>query len=189
MDIIQNDNAEPGLVYGQMLVQSEDLETKFDWSRRMLWYTKKTMMKTLPEGQIFNQLLQINFIPLLTAIFKRDLYDKIGGISEHMEIAEDYDLFVKLAYITKVRAVQAVVALYRVHDCNISNHKKEQGHLETLEIVSRYLPSRNAERALKVHHTIRAIQEVRNQDIFQGLRRFIKYGGVGSLFFVIFVRI
>jgi glycosyltransferase involved in cell wall biosynthesis len=181
LDIIHNDNSELGLVYGQMLVQCEDSETKFGWSRRMLWYTKKTMMKTLPEGQIFNQLLQINFIPLLTAIFKRDLYAKIGGISEHMEIAEDYDLFLKLAYVTKVRAVQEVVALYRVHDKNISNNKQDQDFLETMEIVSRYMPSRIAARALKVHHTIRAIQEIRNKEIIQGLNRFIKYGGICSL--------
>lgn len=181
MDIIKSENEQLGLVYGQMLVKGEDTESHTGWSRRMHRYSKKTMLKTLPEGQIFDQLLQINFIPLLTAIFKRELYDEIGGISEHMEIAEDYDLFLKLAYLTKVRAVQEVVALYRVHDKNISNSKQEQDFLETMEIVSRYLPSPNAERAMKVHHTIRAVQEMRNQEIIQGLSRFIKYGGVSSL--------
>ena len=189
VDIIKNDKEDLGLIYGQMLVHGEDKVNPSDWSKRMLRYTKKTMMTSLPEGLIFEDLLKINFIPLLTAIFRRDLFDIIGGISDHLEIAEDYDLFLKLSCLSKVRAVQEVVALYRVHGGNISEDKQEQSFLEIIEIINRYLPSKSAVRALKVQHTIRAIQEIRNGHILGGINRFLRYGGVNSFFSVLLLKI
>ncbi len=180
-----NENQDIGVVYGQMLVNAEDINLNSPWSRRMGIYTQKTMMKNLPEGQIFNQLLKVNFVPLLTAIFKRDLFMEVGGVSEHMEIAEDYDLFLKLSCLTKFRAIQDVIAYYRVHDNNASIVKQQQCFLEISEIINRYLPDKAAISGLKMHNTVRAIYKIRNGKIIKGLGCFIQHGSIGSLIFLI----
>jgi glycosyltransferase involved in cell wall biosynthesis len=181
VDIIVSNNNELGLVYGQMLVHNQVNGNSSEWSDSMIKYSDKTMLKSLPEGDIFEQLLKINFIPLLTAIFRRELFYKIGGISEQLEIAEDYDLFLKLSHITRVRAVQAVVALYRVHENNISIGKQEQDFSETMVIVNRYLPAKSAVNALKYHQSIRAVQQIREREYLKGMVRLFRYGSLLSL--------
>ena len=186
IDIILSDCKNIGLVYGRMSVISEKNRYQSYWSNRMIRYDNKKSMKNLPEGRVFDELLQLNFIPLLTAIFRRDLFNQIGGISDHMEIAEDYDLFVKLSYLTNVCAVQEVVALYRVHDNNYSIGKQKQGFLETIEIVGRHLPAQSAVRALKAHHTIRSIQQIREGEVLGGITRLLFNGSLVCIFSILY---
>jgi len=169
-----------GLVYGGISVFSSGIKHSASWSNRMI-KSKNNLTNNLPEGEIFDKLLQYNFIPLLSAIFRRDLFNQIGGISEHMEIAEDYDLFVKLSCLTRVCAVQEVIGYYRIHEDNLSIGKQEQDFSETLEIVSRYLPLHSAIKALKIHHSFRSIQQVRDGKLFKGLFRFFSNGSFTSL--------
>ena len=178
IDVIDNGNV--GLIYGHISVFSKEIKHSSNWSNRMI-KNKNNLTGALPEGEIFDKLLQHNFIPLLTAIFRRDLFNQVGGISDHMEIAEDYDLFVKLSRLTKVCAVREVVAYYRVHENNLSIGKQEQDFNETIEIVSRYLPLDSAIQALKSHHSFRSIQQIREGDVLKGLYRFFSNGSLKSL--------
>ena len=98
-----------------------------------------------------------------------------------MEIAEDYDLFLKLSCLTDFKAIQGVVAYYRIHGSNVSLVKQEQCFVEILEIMDKYLPDQLAVSGLKVHNTIRAIYEIRNGKIIKGLNHFILHGSVKSL--------
>ena len=180
LDVI-NKNQDIGVVYGQMLVYVEGGQHNSVWSKRMRKYTKKTIMKNLPEGRIFNQLLRVNFVPLLTAIFKRDLFMEVNGVSEHMEIAEDYDLFLKLSCLTKFRAVQDVVAYYRLHDNNTSIVKQEQCFLEISEIINRYFPDKAAISGLEVHNTVSSISKIRNGEVIKGMMYFIRHGSIAGL--------
>ena len=138
-------------------------------------------MKKLPEGRIFNQLLKINFVPLLTAIFKRDLFMEVSGVSEHMEVAEDYDLFVKLSCLTKFRAVQEVVSYYRLHNNNTSIVKQEQYFSEISEIINRYFPDKAAISGLAVHNTVFSISKIRNGELIKGMMNFIRHGSIAGL--------
>ena len=118
--IILDEGPELGLVYGQMLVLDENYEPSSKWSAGMSKYSKKTLLKSLPEGWIFNKLIKFNFISLVTAIVETKLYHEVGGLTEHFEISEDYELFVKVSAVRKVRAVQNIIAYYRVHLSNAS---------------------------------------------------------------------
>jgi glycosyltransferase involved in cell wall biosynthesis len=185
IDIANNNNV--GLIYGRMSVFSKNNNYSSNWSNRMI-KNKNNLTNSLPEGEIFDKLLQHNFIPLLTAIFRRDLFSQIGGISEHMEIAEDYDLFVKLSRLTRACVVREVVAYYRVHENNLSIGRQEQDFSETIEIVSRYLPLDGAIQALKVHHSFRSIQQIRDGEILKGFYRFLSNGSLRSLFLLFLKR-
>jgi glycosyltransferase involved in cell wall biosynthesis len=181
---IINKDSDSGVIYGQMLVYKDSKNQNSIWSERMCKYSKKTTIKKLPEGEIFNQLLRANFVPLLTAIFKKDLFIKAGGVSKHMDIAEDYDLFLKLSRLTKFKAVQDVVAYYRVHSSNASIVKQEQSFSEVLEIINKYLPEKGAIYGLKVHNTVYSIFEIRDGRIVKGLVHFIKHGSINSILYL-----
>lgn len=180
--IIIDESREVGLVYGQMLVLDQNYEPSSKWSVRMRKSSKKTLLKILPEGRIFEKLLMLNFIPLLTAIVKRELYFDVGGLSEHFEMSEDYELFVKVAAVRKVRAVQSVIALYRIHQSNYSILNLEKGFQESIEIVGRYLPNPAAAYGLRRHHTYHAISQIRNGMKWSGIYHLVAYGSLWDIF-------
>ncbi|MHB1116094.1 glycosyltransferase family 2 protein [Sideroxydans sp.] len=179
--IIAEESEDLGLVYGQMLVLDNRSDLASQWSGRMSKYARKTLLKTLPEGRIFDQLLLLDFIPLVTAIVRTELYRDVGGVSDHFEMAEDYDLFVKIAALKKARAVQSVIGLYRIHQSNTSILKLEKGFQENLEIVSRYLPAPSAARGVEFHYSYYALMKVRTGEIWAGVICFISKGRWSSL--------
>lgn len=180
--IIAEEGDDLGLVYGQMLVLDNRSDSTSQWSGRMSKYAKKTLLKTLPEGRVFEPLLLLDFIPLVTAIVRTDLYRDVGGVSGHFEMAEDYDLFVKIAELKKARAVQSVIGLYRIHQSNTSILKLEKGFQENLEIVRRYLPNPSAVRGIKFHYSYYALTKIRAGEIWKGVSCFVANGGWFSLF-------
>lgn len=178
--IIAGENESLGLVYGQMLVLDSRSTQASRWSDRISKYKTKTLLKRLPEGDVFDQLLLIDFIPLLTAAVKASLYRQVGGVSDHFEMSEDYDLFLKVASISKVAAVQDIVGLYRIHQTNTSIFKIDKGFQENTEIIRRYLPLQSAKRALRFHHSCRALVRIKNGELFAGFYDFISQGGIFS---------
>jgi glycosyltransferase involved in cell wall biosynthesis len=183
--IILNENESLGMVYGQMLVLGEDFDVSSKWLGRMSNYSKKTLLKTLPEGRVFEKLLTLNFIPMLTAIVKRELYFEVGGLSEHFEMSEDYELFVKISAIREVRAVQDIIALYRIHQSNTSTLNLEKGFRECLEIVSRYLPNPSAISGLQHHHLHYAIDQIRDGKSWSGICHIAAHGGLLSMLSIV----
>lgn len=171
--IIADEDPDLGFVYGQMLVLDENGNSESKWSARMRKYRKKTLLKKLPEGVILEKLLAVNFVPLLTAIVNRKFYHEVGGISEHFEQAEDYDLFVKIAAARKkVRAVQSVVAFYRIHQSNNSIVNNEKAFREASELIGRYLPAPAAIRGLRFRHATFAVTQMESGEFFSGIRHF-----------------
>ena len=91
------------------------------------------------RGHIFNELLsRYNFIPLLTAVIKKEVLDEIGLFEDDYKIAADYDLFLKIAYKHPVDYVEECLAKYRVHDSNFSINQ-DIGIREELEIINKWL--------------------------------------------------
>ncbi len=189
VDIVIHESSDLGLVYGQCLVIKGDSEVKTGWAKGQYKYSNKTNLTVLPEGWVLQKLLRFNFIPLLTAIVPREVYHEIGGISAHFEQAEDYELFVKIAATKKVRAVQDVVALYRVHSNNISHGNEEKSFAECIEIVSRFLPDPIAKAGLHCQHTIHAIILAKNGNLISGLLHFIRLGSLIELYMLMFKKI
>ena len=91
------------------------------------------------RGHIFNELLsRYNFIPLLTAVVKKEVLNEIGLFKNDYQIAADYDLFLKIAYKYPVDYVEQSLAKYRVHDSNFSINQ-DIGIREELEIMNKWL--------------------------------------------------
>lgn len=78
----------------------------------------------LPEGNIFERLLSGNFIPALTMIFKREVYEELGPFDEKIWI-EDWEYWLRIAQRHTIGALDRVLAYYRVHSNNVSNNPKK----------------------------------------------------------------
>lgn len=185
VDIIMNEGPELGLVYGQCLVIKSGIEISSQWASRQYKYTKNTVLKTLPEGRVFEKLLKLNFIPLLTAVVNRVAYHEVGGLSAHFEQAEDYELFVKIAAKRKVRAVQDIIALYRIHETNISIGNEEKGFYEGLEVVGKYRPDPIAVSGLSYQHTTYALARIKDGKLKKGFYHFAVHGRLLDLFAIV----
>jgi hypothetical protein len=69
----------------------------------------------------FDMLLDNNYIPAMSAMLKREIWDKCDGYNENT-IIEDYDMWLKVAYKGKIAYVNEYFAYYRWHGENISTY-------------------------------------------------------------------
>ena len=92
----------------------------------------------LPDGNIFNELLKDNFVYYLSALINKDKLLKIPRIPENLTQVEDYYIFLHLAKLHRVVAVQEVCCSYRLHDSNLSRKKPIEGAKESLELIKSF---------------------------------------------------
>lgn len=66
-------------------------------------------------GMVLDKLLQRNFIPLSSVLFRREILEEFVGFSEDFTILEDYDLFLRIAERYPVGYVEEILMFYRMH--------------------------------------------------------------------------
>jgi glycosyltransferase involved in cell wall biosynthesis len=72
--------------------------------------------------QLHETLLAGNMIPQPTAVFRRGLYDAVGGFDESFRYCEDYDLWLKLSRVAPAAATGRITAGYRLHEGQLNRH-------------------------------------------------------------------
>lgn len=134
LQVIDNDI---GMVYSRSEFLVTDSGNKTHMAKRIKknYYPKR---KSLPIGEIFSELLYDCFIPLPSVLIRKDLFFQVGGINGTLKVAEDYDIFLKIANISKVAAVESILCKYRVHDNNLSHSNVEVTFSESIDLVSSY---------------------------------------------------
>jgi glycosyltransferase involved in cell wall biosynthesis len=65
------------------------------------------------QGDLFWQLLCWNFIPCATVVFRRECVSRLGLLQEEARGIEDWDLWVRIAELYPVLAVDETVAIWR----------------------------------------------------------------------------
>jgi len=90
-------------------------------------------------GCIFNDLFAHNFIPMVTAVVRKDMMPKF---SYGFDIAEEYDVWLKMAADYKFDYVNEPLAKYRVYPENTSNTRREQKVHEEHIIIDYWLTRR-----------------------------------------------
>jgi glycosyltransferase involved in cell wall biosynthesis len=69
----------------------------------------------------FETLLKSNFIEMIsTVLFRRNVVEEVGGFNTALRVAEDYDLYLRIARQYPICSHPAVVAEYRKHGANTS---------------------------------------------------------------------
>ena len=185
MAIVTNEDDNLGLIYGRcLLLNSSNLDLS-DWGRRQCKHPIHPSLKKLPENKVFRQLSRFNFIPIVTALFRKKFYFDIGTLSLEMEQAEDYDLFLRLSKSYKVRALDKPIAIYRVHNNNSSIGSDYRGFDEVICILNKYLPDKDAILGLKIHYATYSLQLIKQKDFLKGLSMLFKKAGLYGLFYTL----
>lgn len=92
------------------------------------------------RGQVFRELFFSNFIPMLTAVIRRDAIDEVGGFKPYYKIAEEYDLWLRIANRFSVDYLAEPLAKLRVHNQSESSTLGQScDFMETLAIREEWL--------------------------------------------------
>ncbi len=77
-----------------------------------------------PTGYVFEKLLAYNFIPALTAVMPRKIFDELGKFDTEI-LVEDWEYWLRIAKKYQVDCIDEPLAYYRMHDSNITRNKKK----------------------------------------------------------------
>ncbi|HEY9283322.1 MAG TPA: glycosyltransferase family A protein [Pyrinomonadaceae bacterium] len=95
-------NPDAGLVYGQTVLGDQDCVP-----------TGRVYPNPCPQGDIFWELLERNFIGCPSAMFRRSCLYRVGLPASDIPGIEDWDLWVRLAEMYPAVALERPVAIYR----------------------------------------------------------------------------
>lgn len=93
--------------------------------------------KTFPPARHYEALLKSNFFEMISSIlFRRSIFDQVGGFDTELRVAEDYDLYLRIAREYAICLHPALVAEYRIHQSNTSRNS-ELMLITTLQVLRR----------------------------------------------------
>ena len=143
--------------------------------------------KDLPSGDIFSELVKDNFIALSSALVNKDIFYKLGGIDSTFNQAEEYNLFVKIAYEYEIHAVSDFLTMYRVHNKNLSFKQKDLTFIESIKTLEIFYSDQRVKQGLRYWSSFYLIVSLaRGFTDKLVFFYFIKYGSVLELFRLIF---
>jgi glycosyltransferase involved in cell wall biosynthesis len=84
----------------------------------------------------YEALLQSNFVEMISsALFRKSVIEKVGGFDTSLRVAEDYDLYLRIAKEHRVVCHKGVIAEYRLHRNNCS-HNSELMLVTTVKVLN-----------------------------------------------------
>jgi glycosyltransferase involved in cell wall biosynthesis len=91
----------------------------------------------VPEGYIFDALLEGNFIPAMATLVKTECYDKVGHYDESLGY-EDLDMWLRISKEYKIMFSDYISAKYRIHEESLHLTKKDWG-IDDYRIYSKHV--------------------------------------------------
>lgn len=91
-----------GMIYGKALYGDEECRPN-----------GSSYPEECPQGDLFWELLRWNFIPCPTVVFRRACLTRLGLLEEEAPGVEDWDLWVRIAELYHVLAIEEPVAVWR----------------------------------------------------------------------------
>ncbi len=80
------------------------------------FHAKLGVTSTIPAKDVFNQLIEENFIPTLTVLLRKETFDKLGFLREDLVGTDDHEMWLRVAeYGYRFEAVRKKLAIYRIH--------------------------------------------------------------------------
>lgn len=109
------------------------------------------------RGYVLAPLLDENFIPLVTVMVDRDIITKAGGFDPHLQIAADYDLWLRIASRGSIDYDPEPLASYRTHSRNLSSDFRT-AYRENLRIYRSWRRTGTAETQGRARRAAAAVQ-------------------------------
>jgi glycosyltransferase involved in cell wall biosynthesis len=88
-----------------------------------------------PRGRVFDEILSWYFLSCETVVIRQAVLAQVGEFPPQMMMAEEYDLFLRIAYKYPIDYVDEPLAKYRIHEKNYSWGKELQAIEEEAEAV------------------------------------------------------
>lgn len=110
-EIMEKDN-KVGLVASWIAIIDENDNNKSYW---------RTDRKTNSPEEIFYRLFFENCLANSSVLFEKDIVLKIGGYNESFERAQDYELWSRLAKLTKIVKIRKIEVKYREYTQNTTS--------------------------------------------------------------------
>lgn len=83
--------------YGVVFTDAEYIDSGGEFIRRhYAWLRKKGLLKTVPEGDVYRDVLSRYFIAAPTMLVRRVVFERLGGYDESLHY-EDFDFWVRSA--------------------------------------------------------------------------------------------
>lgn len=93
------------------------------------------------EGDVFEPLLQGNFITLSSVLMRKSAFDKLGGFSVEFTGVQDWDMWLRFAAAGgRVRLCQEPLTRYRIHSGQMSHNLKQRA-ADRMAVLRRALAS------------------------------------------------
>jgi glycosyltransferase involved in cell wall biosynthesis len=125
---------------------------------------QKTPMRK--SGRIFEDiLLQRFYIPALSVLIRREVFDLVGGFDENLLI-EDWDMWLKIANRFEIAYLNVATACYRSHSENISKKRFGQMRTDRIVIINKWKEMPISYAALKIAYFLDEPIQSRNILIF-----------------------
>lgn len=84
---------------------------------------RKCYLNSVPNTNIYEMLLRENIIPAVSALIRRDCYEKVGQYDISLKF-EDYDMWLRISKEYPIGFIDEPLVYYRLHDSNISKNMK-----------------------------------------------------------------
>jgi glycosyltransferase involved in cell wall biosynthesis len=101
ISLLEADN-EAALIYGQAIIGDQSCRP-----------TSQIYPLECTQGDAFWRLLSQNFIPCGTAVFRRSCLHRIGVLDETIPGLDDWDLWLRIAEVSRIIALQQPVMIWR----------------------------------------------------------------------------
>ena len=93
--------------------------------------------KACLQSSQYEELLKSNFIEMIsTVLFRRSVLVEVGGFDTSLRVAEDYELYLRIARIYPICSHPALTAEYRLHQTNVSRNSELMLRM-TLQVLRR----------------------------------------------------
>ena len=103
--------------------------------------------KACLQSSHYEELLKSNFIEMISSVlFRRSVLVEIGGFDTALRVAEDYELYLRIARVYPICCHPALLAEYRLHQKNAS-HNSELMLRMTLQVLRRQAQYVRADRS------------------------------------------
>ncbi len=89
---------------------------------------------SLLHGDLFRRLIEQRFIRTSSVLARRAFMERVGGFNEGLEVAEDYDMWLRIARAYPVAFLNVPLSWGRKHSGNLSGDRL-LGRLKELEVL------------------------------------------------------
>jgi hypothetical protein len=96
-----------------------------------------------PEGDVFAQLLEVTFVPVMTTLVRRECFETVGPYDESL-VYEDRDMLLRLARRYEFAVTPHICARYRIHPSSLLRTMGDRSLESNLRIYRKHLGYRPA---------------------------------------------